>query len=127
MKKYIIELPESTMSLARNDGFMSRSGDLITAQFNINNLTPVEDNNSVDVGDIVIVKPYEDAKRRVAVITSNTEHDLISVEWMYADGNTGGAIDINDLDEFTKTGYKSESIFKVFEEIERAQQRLNER
>ena len=125
MKKYIIELPETTMYLSTDDGFISRNNDLITAQFDINKLTPVEDNNSVNVGDIVIVKPYGD-ERRVAVITSNTEHDLVSVEWMYADGSFDGAIDIDDLEEFTKTGYKSESIFKVFEEIERAQQRLNE-
>lgn len=126
MKKYIIELPETTMYLSTDDGFISRNNDLITAQFDINKLTPVEDNNSVNVGDIVIVKPYGD-ERRVAVITSNTEHDLVSVEWMYADGSFDGAIDIDDLEEFTKTGYKSGSIFEVFEEIEMAQQRLDER
>lgn len=125
MKKYIIELPESNMLSGLKDGFISREGDTITAVFNINDLVPVDDPESFDVGDIVIVKPYGD-ERRVAVITSNTEHDLVSVEWMYADGSFDGAIDIDDLEEFTKTGYKSESIFKVFEEIERAQQRLNE-
>ena len=53
MKKYIIELPETTMCLSTDDGFISRNNDLITAQFDINNLTPVEDDNSVEVGDIV--------------------------------------------------------------------------